>query len=52
VLVRAPGLALIAGVGANCGSLRPLLFLLRSSPGSLLPVTLALLTTLRFGPHS
>jgi hypothetical protein len=52
VLVRAPGLALIAGVRANRSSLRPFLFLLRNSPGSLLRLTLALLTTLRLGPGS
>jgi len=38
--------------GLNRGPLRPLAFLLRSSPGSLLRVTLALLTTLRFSPGS
>jgi hypothetical protein len=52
VLVRASGLALIAGVGSNRGALRSFLFLLRSSPGSLLRITLALLTTLSFGPRS
>jgi len=43
---------LITGVSSNRGPLRPLAFLLRSSPGSLLRVTLALLTTLRFSPGS
>jgi hypothetical protein len=46
VLISTQRLALITGVGSISGAPGSFLFLLRSLPGSLMGITLALLTTL------
>jgi hypothetical protein len=50
MLVGAKRLALISGLSADRGPVRPFLLLLLSSPGSLLRLKLALLAALRLGP--
>ena len=50
VLVGAKRLALISGLSADRGPLRPFSVLLLSPPGSLLRLMLALLAALRLGP--
>jgi hypothetical protein len=50
MLIGAKRLALISGLSADRGPLRPFSFLLLSSPGSLLRLMLALLAALRLGP--
>ena len=50
MLMGAKCLALISGLSADRGPLRPFSFLLLSSPGSLLRLILTLLAALRLGP--
>jgi hypothetical protein len=50
MLIGAKRLALISGLSADRGPLRPFSFLLLSSPGSLLRLMLTLLAALRLGP--
>jgi hypothetical protein len=50
MLIGAKRLALISGLSADRGPVRPFSFLLLSSPGSLLRLMLALLAALRLGP--
>jgi hypothetical protein len=50
MLIGAKRLALISGLSADRGPVRPVSFLLLSPPGSLLRLILALLAALRLGP--